>query len=60
MADENDDSWLYGAGADGADETSQHVEKPGDQDELAPPVKNGNAENKTFESNCDEHDFEVN
>lgn len=57
MADDNDDSWLYGGGAD---EASQHVEKPEDQEEIAPPVKNGNVENKTYENTFDEHDFEVN
>lgn len=57
MADDNDDSWLYGGGAD---EGSQHVEKPSEEEELESPAKNGNAESKTFDNTFDEHDFEVN
>lgn len=54
MADDNDDSWLYGAGQDEA----AHLEA-NQQDEIdVSPVKNGN-ESKTYENTFDEHNFEV-
>lgn len=53
MADDNDDSWLYG----GPDEGPQHVENSDEKEEDVLPVKNGE-NNKTYEN--DEHDFEVN
>lgn len=56
MADDNDDSWLYGGGPDDA---SQHEDKQDEESEDLAPVKNGNTENKTFET-FDEHNFEVN
>jgi hypothetical protein len=54
MADDNDDSWLYGAGQD---ESSRQEEKEA-EDEDASLVKNGNTENKTYDT-FDEHNFEV-
>jgi hypothetical protein len=56
MADDADDSWLYGGGPD---EGSQHGEKQVEEREV--PENNGNIlESKTFDSTFDEHNFEVN
>jgi hypothetical protein len=55
MADDNDDSWLYGAGQD----ESMRQEEKEVEDEDASLVKNGNTENKTYDT-FDEHNFEVN
>lgn len=52
MADDGDDSWLYGGGPDDA---SRHEEKPEEEGDNEAPVKNGNLEENTF----DEHNFEV-
>lgn len=56
MADDNDDSWLYGGGPDDA---SQHEGKPQDEVDLATSANNGNVDNKTYDT-FDEHNFEVN
>lgn len=56
MADDNDDSWLYGGEGD---EGTRPADKNEEDDETAAPVKNGNTENKTFDNTFDEHDFEV-
>lgn len=57
MADDNDDSWLYGGGPD--EGTREGAEEPEENEELA-AVKNGNAEiSKNFENTFDEHNFEV-
>lgn len=55
MADDNDDSWLYGGGPD---DGTQHEEKDSEETELVSPVKNGNTESKAFDT-FDEHNFEV-
>ena len=56
MADDNDDSWLYGGGPD---EASHEGDKQDEEEvEVTAPVKNGNAENKTYDT-FDEHNFEV-
>lgn len=55
MADDNDDSWLYGGGPD---EAPHAAEKKDEETDIATPVKNGNAENKAFDT-FDEHNFEV-
>lgn len=52
MADENDDSWLYGCGPD---EASREEDKQDEETEIVVPIKNGNSENDNF----DEHNFEV-
>lgn len=54
MADDNDDSWLYGAGQD---EASRQEDQQGEEVDSS-LVKNGNLENKTYDT-FDEHDFEV-
>lgn len=56
MADDNDDSWLYGGGAD---EGSRQGDKEDEETDIVTPVKNGNSENKTYDT-FDEHNFEVN
>lgn len=55
MADDNDDSWLYGGGPD---EASHEGEKQ-DEEVDPTPVKNGNAENKTFDDGHFDGHFEV-
>lgn len=57
MADDNDDSWLYGGGPD--DVSRRDEERELENAEETEPVKNGNLENKTFETTFDEHNFEV-
>lgn len=57
MADDNDDSWLYGGGPD--DGTREDPGQQGENSEDAPAVKNGTAEIKNFENTFDEHNFEV-
>ncbi|CRL05870.1 CLUMA_CG019035, isoform A [Clunio marinus] len=55
MADDNDDSWLYGAGGD---EAAQSETKDHDESEIEMPTKNGTLDNsKAFET-FDEHNFE--
>lgn len=58
MADDNDDSWLYGGPND--EGTRDGAEEPEENDETA-AIKNGNAEisQKNFENTFDEHNFEV-
>lgn len=56
MADDGDDSWLYGGGPD---DGQQHEDKQDEDAEIPTPVKNGNTENKTYDSTFDEHNFEV-
>lgn len=54
MADDNDDSWLYG----GPDEGIQHEDSHADDADVS-PVKNGSLDhNKTYDT-FDEHNFEV-
>lgn len=54
-ADDNDDSWLYGGGPD---DGSRQGEKEDEETDSGTPVKNGNLENKTYDT-FDEHNFEV-
>lgn len=54
MADDNDDSWLYGAG-------QEESQQAATEELEAEPVaeNNGNLENKMFDTTGDEHNFEV-
>lgn len=57
MADDNDDSWLYGGPDD--DGTRDGAGQTEDSEDV-PAVKNGDAEiSKNFENTFDEHNFEV-